>query len=152
MWVPKVLPGLSAVTVRHLSCGDAFAACLSDRGILLTFGSGQHGVLGHRNMDDIEQPKIVEALLGFEIRSVVCGASHVVAITTDSEVYSWGCGGNGRLGSGATLDLNVPRPVVGITPEDHISTVVCGIDSTMFLSSDGPIYACGSNKCAERHK
>ena len=42
------------------------------------------------------QAKIVEALLGFEVIQVSCGASHVLAVTNDYEVFSWGRGDNGR--------------------------------------------------------
>lgn len=44
-----------------------------DRGILMTFGSGMHGSLGHGNHNDVVQAKIVEALIGFEVEQV--GAS-----------------------------------------------------------------------------
>jgi hypothetical protein len=36
----------------------------------MTFGSGAHGVLGHRSFEDVEQPKIVEALLSSEVKKV----------------------------------------------------------------------------------
>ena len=42
------------------------------------------------------QAKIVEALLGFEVIQVSCGASHVLAVTNDYEVFSWGRGDNGE--------------------------------------------------------
>ena len=41
-----------------------------DRGILMTFGSGTHGSLGHGNHNDVVQAKIVEALIGFEVEQV----------------------------------------------------------------------------------
>lgn len=43
------------------------------------------------------QPKIVEALLGYELVQVSCGASHVLAVTNEREVFSWGRGDNGKL-------------------------------------------------------
>ncbi len=69
-WSPRVITGLSAVTIRSVVCGETFGACLSDRGILMTFGSGAHGALGHRNYEDVEHPKIVESLLGSEVKKV----------------------------------------------------------------------------------
>ena len=41
-----------------------------DRGILMTFGSGMHGSLGHGNYNDVVQAKIVEALIGNEVEQV----------------------------------------------------------------------------------
>ena len=42
------------------------------------------------------QAKIVEKLLGCEVVQVSCGASHVIAITNEHEVYAWGRGENGE--------------------------------------------------------
>lgn len=43
------------------------------------------------------QPKIVEALLGYELIQVSCGASHVLAVTNEREVFAWGRGENGTI-------------------------------------------------------
>lgn len=37
----------------------------------------------------------MEALLGYELVQVACGASHVVAVTNEREVFAWGRGDNG---------------------------------------------------------
>lgn len=44
-----------------------------------------------------KQPKIVEALLGYELVQVSCGASHVLAVTNEREVFAWGRGDNGII-------------------------------------------------------
>lgn len=41
-----------------------------DRGILMTFGNGMHGALGHGSHNDVVQAKIVEHLIGFEVEQV----------------------------------------------------------------------------------
>ena len=38
----------------------------------------------------ILQPKIVEALLGYEVVRVSCGPNHIMAVTNDNEVFAWG--------------------------------------------------------------
>ena len=62
----------------------------------MTYGSGAHGCLGHGDYHDVSQAKIVEELLGYEVVKVSCGASHVMAVTNDNEVFSWGRGENGK--------------------------------------------------------
>lgn len=37
----------------------------------------------------------MEALLGYEVVHVSCGASHVLAVTNENEVFAWGRGDNG---------------------------------------------------------
>lgn len=44
----------------------------------------------------LPQPKIVEALLGYEITQVACGASHILAVSNEGEVFAWGRGDNGE--------------------------------------------------------
>ena len=51
---------------------------VADRGILMTFGSGTHGSLGHGNYNDVLQAKIVEALIGFEVEQVPSVTSHLI--------------------------------------------------------------------------
>uniref|UniRef100_A0A669P9J5 Serine/threonine-protein kinase Nek8 n=1 Tax=Phasianus colchicus TaxID=9054 RepID=A0A669P9J5_PHACC len=132
-FVSRFLEGQSGVTIKHVSCGDLFTACLTDRGIIMTFGSGSNGCLGHGNFTDISQPKIVEALLGYEMVQVACGASHVLAVSNEREVFAWGRGDNGRLGLG-TLECHNSPQQVAVPPEHEAQRVICGIDSSMVLT------------------
>lgn len=144
-FVSRFLEGQSGVTIKHVACGDLFTACLTDRGIVMTFGSGSNGCLGHGNLTDISQPTIVEALLGYEMVQVACGASHVLALSTDGELFAWGRGDGGRLGLGTRESHNCPQQVP-VAPGQEAQRVVCGIDSSMILTSLGRVLACGSNR------
>ncbi|XP_029401970.1 serine/threonine-protein kinase Nek8 isoform X2 [Mus pahari] len=144
-FVSRFLEGQSGVTIKHVACGDLFTTCLTDRGIIMTFGSGSNGCLGHGNLTDISQPTIVEALLGYEMVQVACGASHVLALSTDGELFAWGRGDGGRLGLGTRESHNCPQQVP-VAPGQEAQRVVCGIDSSMILTSPGRVLACGSNR------
>ncbi|XP_022092238.1 serine/threonine-protein kinase Nek8-like [Acanthaster planci] len=144
-FIPRYLEGQSAVTIQHVSCGDMFTACLTDRGILMTYGSGAHGSLGHGNYHDVSQAKIVEELLGYEVVMVSCGASHVMAVTTDNEVFSWGRGDNGRLGLDSQESFPSPQSV-SLPAVCHIASVHCGLDCSLLLTTDKKVLACGSNR------
>ncbi|XP_048375454.1 serine/threonine-protein kinase Nek8 isoform X3 [Sphaerodactylus townsendi] len=143
--VCRFLEGQSGVTIKHVACGNLFTACLTDRGIVLTFGSGSSGCLGHETFVDVIQPKIVEALLGYEITQVACGASHILAVSNEGEVFAWGRGENGRLGLGTQESHNSPQQVA-IPTEHEAQKVLCGIDSSMILTAKNQILACGSNR------
>ena len=54
--------------------------------MLLTFGSGSHGCLGHGGNTDVTKPKIVEALLGCSVVGLSCGAAHVMVTTGDHHI------------------------------------------------------------------
>ena len=90
------------VCVRVCVCAHELSL-LSDKGILMTFGNGVNGCLGHGNYDDASevytcvclihqlyrkvtefspvQPKLVPAMLDYETVEVACGADHVIAVT-----------------------------------------------------------------------
>ncbi|KFP91707.1 Serine/threonine-protein kinase Nek8, partial [Apaloderma vittatum] len=145
-FVSRFLEGQSGVTIKHVSCGDLFTACLTDRGIIMTFGSGSNGCLGHGNFTDVSQPKIVEALLGYEMVQVACGASHVLAVSNEREVFAWGRGDNGKRWLGTLECHNCPQQV-SVPLEHEAQRVICGIDSSMVLTVKNQILACGSNRC-----
>ncbi|KAK6178679.1 hypothetical protein SNE40_011206 [Patella caerulea] len=145
VYVPRYLEGQAAVTIHHVACGDLFNACLTDRGILMTYGSGANGCLGHGNHNDVTQAKIVEALLGYEVVEVSCGASHVLAVTNEHEVFAWGRGDNGRLGLGNQDLYTSPQEVT--IPDDMLPcSVHCGVDSSLIVTQDGRLLACGCNR------
>uniref|UniRef100_A0AAQ5YWU9 non-specific serine/threonine protein kinase n=1 Tax=Amphiprion ocellaris TaxID=80972 RepID=A0AAQ5YWU9_AMPOC len=144
-FISRFLEGQSGVTIKSVSCGDLFTTCMTDRGIIMTFGSGSNGCLGHGNFNDVTQPKIVEALLGYELVQVSCGASHVLAVTNEREVFAWGRGDNGRLGLGTQDTHNCPQQVC-LPVEFEAQRVVCGVDCSMIISTQYSIVACGSNR------
>ncbi|XP_027780269.1 serine/threonine-protein kinase Nek8 isoform X2 [Marmota flaviventris] len=144
-FISRFLEGQSGVTIKHVACGDLFTACLTDRGIIMTFGSGSNGCLGHGSLTDISQPTIVEALLGYEMVQVACGASHVLALSTERELFAWGRGDGGRLGLGTRESHSCPQQVL-VPLGQEAQRVVCGIDSSMILTVPGRALACGSNR------
>lgn len=145
VFIPRFLEGQSAVSIQQVSCGDLFTACLTDRGILMTFGSGANGCLGHGNHIDVTQAKIVESLLGYEVIQVSCGTSHVLAVTNDHEIFAWGRGENGRLGLGSDESHSLPQEVP-IADGWQPKTAYCGVDCSMVLTSDHQLLCCGSNR------
>ncbi|XP_014773599.1 serine/threonine-protein kinase Nek8 isoform X1 [Octopus bimaculoides] len=144
-FIPRYLEGQAAVTIQHVSCGDLFAACLTDRGILMTLGSGANGCLGHGNFNDVTHAKIVEALLGYEVMQVSCGASHVLAVTNEHEVFAWGRGDNGRLGL-TTQESCLSPSAVPIPENMQPFSVHCGVDSSIILTVDKKLLSCGNNR------
>ncbi|KAF6091958.1 hypothetical protein HJG60_000119 [Phyllostomus discolor] len=134
---PPLAPGSTGSRTTSARCRD--------RGIIMTFGSGSNGCLGHGSLNDISQPTIVEALLGYEMVQVACGASHVLALSTERELFAWGRGDGGRLGLGTRESHNCPQQVP-VPPGQEAQRVVCGIDSSVILTVPGQVLACGSNR------
>ena len=137
--VPRLLEGQGGVTIAKIACGDLFAACVTDRGILMTLGSGSSGCLGHGNLEDVKQLKIVEALIGCEVMSVECGSNHVIALTTDQELFSWGVGDSGRLGLGSSKSFNSPQLIDAKVFESNVVSLSCGLDTSCFITRNNKV-------------
>ena len=60
-----------------MSCGPFHCAAVSLDGALFTWGEGFGGKLGHGNQNCQEQPTLVEALVGRQVRGLVCGPNGV---------------------------------------------------------------------------
>ena len=58
-----------------MSCGPFHCAAVSLDGALFTWGEGFGGKLGHGNQNCQEQPTLVEALVGRQVRVSLCGLS-----------------------------------------------------------------------------
>lgn len=66
-------------------------------------------------------------------KSIACGQSHLLAITSDGDVYAWGVSTFGQCGNGITRGaLNQPRLV--LTGKD-ICSVSCGRYHSIAISS-----------------
>ncbi|XP_028404721.1 serine/threonine-protein kinase Nek8-like isoform X2 [Dendronephthya gigantea] len=143
--IPRFIDGHTGVSISHVSCGDMFNACLTDSGILMTFGNGANGCLGHGNLIDVKEPKIVEKLIGKQVMKVSCGAMHVMAVTADHSVFSWGKGDSGRLGHSNNEMVNRPEAVA--LPENvEALSCFCGTDCSVVLTRQNTVLACGGNR------
>ena len=76
---------------------------------------------------------------------VSCGASHVLAVTNEHEVFAWGRGDNGRLGLSEHEPHSSPQQVA-IAEVYKPSSAHCGLDCSTVLTMDRQLLCCGSNR------
>ncbi|KYN01660.1 PREDICTED: RCC1 and BTB domain-containing protein 1-like [Cyphomyrmex costatus] len=109
-------------------------------------GNDINGCLGIGNENVTLELKKVEALCGKDIKTFACGSGHVLALTKEGEVYSWGYYHRGRLRDGIiddndTFMLNTPTLV-----KHDIIDIACGSNHSVVLTKDYKIYMWGNNK------
>ena len=80
------------------------------------------------------------------VPQVCCGTAHVLVVTADHELFSWGRGDNGRLGLGNQETYPLPQPVC-LEGGLRAKAVQCGVDCSIVLTLNGKLFACGSNRC-----
>ncbi|XP_032143701.1 serine/threonine-protein kinase Nek9 isoform X4 [Sapajus apella] len=144
---PKHVEKLQGKAIHQVSCGDDFTVCVTDEGQLYAFGSDYYGCMG---VDKVAGPEVLEPMqlnffLSNPVEQVSCGDNHVVVLTRNKEVYSWGCGEYGRLGLDSEEDYYTPQKV-DVPKALVIVAVQCGCDGTFLLTQSGKVLACGLNE------
>ncbi|XP_023931133.1 serine/threonine-protein kinase Nek9 [Lingula anatina] len=144
---PKKVDFMEGISVKQVSCGEEFTACVTDEGVVYAFGSDYYGCLGCEGQegDEAHFPITIDFFHSKPVEQISCGDAHVVALTKEGEVYTWGCGEYGRLGLGSEDDHNLPQKVT--TRGKHsVRSVLAGSDGTFLLTHDGRVLAAGSNE------
>ena len=91
-------------SVVRIACGRRHVAVITDVGLLLTWGEGKHGELGHGNLhglgvqSKVSVPTVVKALGEKKAVDVACGSRHTAIITSGFELYTCGDPKSGALG------------------------------------------------------
>lgn len=131
---PRLVEALKFENIVQMNCGDHHTAAVTKDGRVLTFGwggsfsAGACG-LGHGDYESNAKPTVVETLFrdGAPIGKVECGDMHTMALTKDHELWIWGNGEHGRMGSGSANNCLVPVPMEYFE-EDNIVDVRLLID------------------------
>jgi alpha-tubulin suppressor-like RCC1 family protein len=104
------------------STGDGFSyhkvldwnfLSLSQTGSIRSSGSNTYGQLGLQDKINRNQPNLIKGFTEnmFPMVSVACGSTHSIAITSLTEVYSWGGNQFGQLGQGDFISRDIPTKV-----------------------------------------
>lgn len=138
------------------------AAFLATTGVLQAaaapygWGSNATGMLGDGS--NTSRPIAVATdvsgvLSGKTITSIVSSATaaHTLALTSDGKVYAWGENVEGQLGDNSTTSSPYPVAVdmTGALLGKSVVALAAGYQHSLALTSDGGIYAWGSNIAGE---
>ncbi|XP_077200061.1 E3 ubiquitin-protein ligase MYCBP2 isoform X16 [Paroedura picta] len=101
----------------QVSCGFHHSVVLMENGDVYTFGYGQHGQLGHGDVNSRGCPTLVQALPGPSTQ-VTAGSNHTAILLMDGQVFTFGSFSKGQLGR-PILDIpywnakTAPMPNIG---------------------------------------
>lgn len=110
---PTLRSDLMGILVKHVACGAAHCALVTDGGELLTWGDNACGQLGHGDKRHLKRQRPVaftkrtsHGAHAVQMATVACGRSHTLALSRDGRLYACGSDKHGQLGLGAPLNEN----------------------------------------------
>lgn len=143
--LPTEVKALADKRLRAVTIGSAQNVVVDSHGQVYTWGKCHYGQLGHGEMDQNELlPRAVEALNGVKIEVVGAGDSHVLAITDQGRLFSWGVGFYGCLGHGDETSLAVPK-LVEKFQEEKLTSATGGAFHSLALNTHGQLFVWGRN-------
>ena len=148
---PVQIPELTDVV--QVSAGWYASFALTSSGKVYAWGRNTYGQLGNGKMANGNDPSYnvylpaqVQDLSG--VAQISAGNNHVLALASSGQIYAWGDGSNGQLGTGkvggavTSVSSAVPVPVLDLT---DVVQVAAGYGYSLALTSTGQVYAWGWN-------
>ncbi|KAK9675850.1 hypothetical protein RND81_11G035900 [Saponaria officinalis] len=111
---PKLIDGLSGLTIDLVACGEYHTCAVTASGDLFTWGGGicNCGMLGHGSEASHWIPKrVCGPLDGMHVSYVSCGPWHTAVVVSTGQLFTFGDGTFGVLGHGDRISSTCPREV-----------------------------------------
>jgi alpha-tubulin suppressor-like RCC1 family protein len=139
---PEVIEALRGERVVAMSAGDRHSLVLTEAGVLLSFGYGGEGRLGHGDEEDQLTPMGIEALRGERVVAVGAGKDHSLVLTEAGAVLSFGDGRHGRLGHSDDESQRTPKVIEALRGERVVAVAAGGLHS-LVLTEAGAVLSFG---------
>lgn len=138
-FVEGALQGKKVVSV---ACGDKHTVCVTDDGLVYSWGSGKMGALGHNDSEACTEPKLVEGLP--KITRVDCGSDHTLALDTNGKLYSFGENTYGQLGLNKdSLKETSPAKIFTSASQGKIMDFSAGDEHSAYVDGRGNLHTWG---------
>jgi alpha-tubulin suppressor-like RCC1 family protein len=125
---------------KQVSVGTFYTAAIKTDGTLWTWGYGGSGRLGNASTVSVSTP-VTTFAGGTNWKQVRAGSNHTAAIKTDGTLWTWGNGGNGRLGNASTVSVSTPvTTFAGGTNWKQVGTFS---DTMVSIKTDGTLWTWG---------
>ncbi|MDR1196950.1 MAG: hypothetical protein LBL08_01590 [Candidatus Nomurabacteria bacterium] len=113
----------------------------TDTGDIYVWGYNTDGSAGTGNTTTITTP-IKLTTMTVPVKKVAMGEKNGAAIDTSGNLWTWGSGTYGKLGSSGSGDGNLPSKYSGLT---NVKDIKIGDDHMLALMENGDVYVWGDN-------
>jgi alpha-tubulin suppressor-like RCC1 family protein len=97
---PDLCMELGGEEIVGVAAGSSHYVAASRGGDCLVWGDNDSGQLGLGNFDT-QKSVVINSSFPSAIQQVTCGSNHVLVLTADGEIYTWGHSRNGRYLKGS---------------------------------------------------
>ncbi|TKS74835.1 E3 ubiquitin-protein ligase HERC2 [Collichthys lucidus] len=135
---PIQCKSLSSLGVLQIVC--------SEKGFLILSSTG--AVYTQNYKSTTLAPVLIHNLSSRKIMKLAAhpDGQHYLALSSNGEVFSWGCGDGGRLGHGDTTYLEEPAMIAAFNGKPtgkHVVHIACGSTYSAAITADGELYTWG---------
>lgn len=157
-FLPSRPPELRNEKIVSVASGRNHIILLTQQGHVYTLGIGDDGCLGRLRVLERHQTTPARVLIGTRhncIATIGAGSYTSFAVDEDGTVWGWGMNSRGQTGTGlieleADKIILTPKQVQGLSPSElggaRVVQIVGGGLHTLFLTSDGRVFACGETE------
>ncbi|XP_043798332.1 RCC1 and BTB domain-containing protein 1-like isoform X1 [Apis laboriosa] len=140
---PKFISNIHMAVV-YGNIGNEALIVTKDK-MVYAVGNNTCGCLGTGDTQSTLYPKKIEELCGKDIKTFAYGKGpHVLALTEEGKVYSWGQNCHYELGNTFGSQALTPAIITNLCNE-FIVDIACGSHHSLALTNDGEVYAWGQN-------
>jgi alpha-tubulin suppressor-like RCC1 family protein len=147
-YVPTLISTTYLTNVIQVSAGSDHSLFLKSDGTVYACGNNGYGQLG-MDVSDITNryvPTLISTTYLTNMIQVSAGTNHSLFLKSDRTVYACGYNVYGALGMGPSDTTNRYVPtLIPTTYLTNVTQVSAGTSHSLFLKSDGTVYACGDN-------
>ncbi|XP_058522623.1 probable E3 ubiquitin-protein ligase HERC6 [Ochotona princeps] len=147
---PEQIQALETLHVDSVSCGKEHSLAVCHKGGVFAWGAGSEGQLGLGELKEtVFIPSKIKALSEIKIIQVSCGHHHSLALSADSQVFSWGKNSDGQLGLDRELLWQASPQRVKSLQGIPVAQVAAGGAHSFALSVSGTSFGWGSNNAGQ---
>jgi len=143
--LPREVASLAnqGVVAKWVSAGFSSTAVVDGSGAVYMWGGNEKGQLGLADRSLRWEPCLLKDLSGFTISRIACGMWHTVAVASGGEIWAWGDGASGQLGTNKEVEELVPRRIESLK---HVTIIAvsAGKAHTAALSCQGDVWTWGN--------
>ncbi|XP_050409912.1 secretion-regulating guanine nucleotide exchange factor [Patella vulgata] len=133
--------------IIKIFCGSYYSGAVSEQGNLYLWGCNKYGQLAHdvTILTSSSLPiQISSHIFKTGIKQITSGWTHILVLTDDGNVYSWGRGDYGQLGRKISRICDfTPSRIDNMQPIQYIT---CGSEHNLAIDSSGNLLSWGWNE------